>query len=232
MRKHKGRTRLRQRDGSAKLTPYAFSQTSSRCWFASWLPPAARILLRRPSRPTLSASFRIFPCLPDAKFVSRAGSEDALQVTLYTPTQARQGGRVLSGRAESRKVAAGKRYEEAGRDDRAVCRAGRPAPLGQCVADHRQRRNHGAAGGSGCESRFGEGRSRGAEGGRQLGGFAPNPHPACPQSGASEDRSTGPRNRWDRCDSSPGSVRWRPPRPARADTSPPDRPSESHQRSV
>ena len=24
---------------------------------------------------------------PDAKFVSRAGSEDALQVTLYTPTQ-------------------------------------------------------------------------------------------------------------------------------------------------
>ena len=25
---------------------------------------------------------------PDAKFVSRAGSEDALQVTLYTPTQA------------------------------------------------------------------------------------------------------------------------------------------------
>ena len=28
---------------------------------------------------------------PDAKFVSRAGSEDALQVTLYTPTQAAAG---------------------------------------------------------------------------------------------------------------------------------------------
>ncbi len=169
MRKHKGRTRLRQRNGSAKLTPYAFSQTSSRCWFASWLPPAARSLLRRPSRPTLSASFPIFPCLPDAKFVSRAGSEDALQLTLYTPAQA---ARVVEYYRDVLSQGKWRLVSDMKKPDGTIVLYAEQdgPPLWVSVWPTTD-----SAGtmvqlaGAVVRSRFGEGRSRGAEGGRQLG---------------------------------------------------------------
>ena len=88
MRKHKGHTRLRQRSGSANLTrmrsqKYLFSVACAlliACGSESSPPPKP---------PSTFAVFPNLPLPPGAKFVSRAGSADALQITFFSPSEAK-----------------------------------------------------------------------------------------------------------------------------------------------
>jgi hypothetical protein len=87
MRKHKGHTRLRQREGSAKLTLmslnnalFAAALTLVLACGTDSAPPA--------ETPSTFAVFPNLPLPPGAKFVSRAGSPDALQITLFSPADA------------------------------------------------------------------------------------------------------------------------------------------------
>jgi hypothetical protein len=85
MRKHKGRTRLRQRAGAANLTAM-LSQKQ--------LLSALCVLLlacgsesKPPKPPELAAAFASLPLPPEPQFISRAGSDDALQITIFSPAK-------------------------------------------------------------------------------------------------------------------------------------------------
>jgi hypothetical protein len=85
MRKHKGRTRLRQRAGVAKLTTMPLQK-----YFLS----AICVLVlgcgsdsKPPKPPEVAAAFPSLPLPPSAQFVSRAGSADALQLTFFSPAK-------------------------------------------------------------------------------------------------------------------------------------------------
>jgi hypothetical protein len=87
MRKHKGHTRLRQRDGSANLTRMR-SRKHLVCLVCALLLACGS---ESPPPPKTPSTFTVFPNLPlppGAKFVSRAGSEDALQITFFSPSEA------------------------------------------------------------------------------------------------------------------------------------------------
>jgi hypothetical protein len=86
LRKHKGHSRLRQRARAAKLTPMLLQK---------YLLIAACVLLlacgsesRRPKPPKISAAFPSLPLPPNGQFVSRSASEDALQITFFSPIKA------------------------------------------------------------------------------------------------------------------------------------------------
>lgn len=82
MRKHKGHTRLRQRAGVAKLTtmPCQKYLLSAACM----LVLACGSDSKTPKPPEVAAAFPTLPLPPNAQFVSRAGSEDALQLTFFS----------------------------------------------------------------------------------------------------------------------------------------------------
>ena len=85
MRKHKGRTRLRQRAGAAKLTAMLPQKhlLSALCV----LLLACGSESKPPKPPEVTAAFPSLPLPPDAEFISRAGSDDALQITLFSPVK-------------------------------------------------------------------------------------------------------------------------------------------------
>jgi hypothetical protein len=87
MRKHKGHTRLRQRAGPANLT----RMRAQKHWFI--LVCALLLACGSESSPPAKtpSTFTVFPNLPlppGARFVSRAGSADALQITFFSPSEA------------------------------------------------------------------------------------------------------------------------------------------------
>ena len=85
MRKHKGRTRLRQRAGAAKLTAMLTQKPvlSALCV----LLLACGSESKPPKPPEVAAAFPSLPLPPEPHFISRAGSDDALQITLFSPAK-------------------------------------------------------------------------------------------------------------------------------------------------
>ncbi len=107
---------------------------------SSWPSPPARRRSRRKC-PARSTCFPAIIMPPNASFVSKSGSKDALAVLLRTTLKLDAGGQLLPPGAPATRVAPGQRWQGQPGRHGAVCRARRASALDPGVARQRVQRN-------------------------------------------------------------------------------------------